>query len=241
MRRKRKTLAGGIPTALELIMTAPLFAALTRAEQETLAEAARRVEFEADSQIFARGDSGLDVFLVADGRVRLAALSAEGKVLTFANAGRGDIFGEMAAFDGGTRSADATAMTDVIAYAMPGEVLLRTFTATPVGARAAVTYLCAKVRATSLQAEDIALHTITIRLARFILSALKLTRTPLTNTRTAQLSLQMSQAEIADLLGASRQKLNQALSRLVQQNVVSRRRNVYTCNLTALRKAARTD
>lgn len=239
-RTKKSPVATTLPSALELIEAVPMFAGLGR-KKEQLAAAARLTHVSAGTQIFGRGDPGHEIFIVASGRVRLSVLSPEGKVLTFSNAGPGDIFGEMAAFDGGARSADATAMTEVIAYGLPSEVLLNTFIATPEAAQAAIVFLCARVRTTSAQAEDIALHSITIRLARFLLSALKLTRTPVTGARTAQLNLQMSQAEIADLLGASRQKLNQALSDLVQKDVIQKRRRVYTCNVPALRKVAYTD
>jgi CRP/FNR family cyclic AMP-dependent transcriptional regulator len=74
----------------------------------------REASFQAGQAIFARGDSGTDIYLVTEGRVRLSVLSAEGRELSFSYAGPGDLFGEIAALDGGGRTADATPLGPVL-------------------------------------------------------------------------------------------------------------------------------
>ncbi|MDX2204213.1 MAG: Crp/Fnr family transcriptional regulator [Hyphomicrobiaceae bacterium] len=242
MSKARKGAGRDIPTAHALIEAVPLFGALSPTEREALAGEARLQEVAAGTTIFARGDTEQDVYLVASGRVRLSVFSAEGKVLTFVTAGAGDIFGEMAAFDGGARSADATAMLDTVVYSLPGALLLKAFTRTPKAAEAAIVLLSAKVRATSAQVEDIALHSLIIRVARFFLSALKLTKTPLAAGDTVQLDLQMSQTEIGWFVGATRQNINKALSHLKKEGALRElQRNLYSCNVPALKRIALAD
>lgn len=226
---------------IDLMADVPIFRTLTRPHVNALAETARELSFAADQVIFARGEPGPDVFIVAEGRVRLSVLNPEGRVLAFRNALRGDIFGEMAAFDAGVRSADATAMTVVRCYAISSAAVLKTCTVDPAAAHATIAYLCGRLRATSAQVEDIALHSITVRIARFFLQALKMSKSSSGNSKQATLDLRFTQAELADLLGASRQKTNLALSNLTAAKAIARRKGVYTCNVPALKKIARAD
>ena len=76
----------------------------------------RRIEFEPNQMIFSRGDPGREIDSVLDGRVRpspFLLLTAVRK--SFAHAGPGNVFGEIAALDGGERTAGATAITHVVA------------------------------------------------------------------------------------------------------------------------------
>ena len=225
----------------ELLALTPMFRDLARPHLRALATAARELTFQPEQVIFSRGDPGLDLHIVADGRIRLSVLNPEGRVLAFRNALRGDVFGEMAALDSGVRSADATAMTPARTYAIASAAVIKTCTTEPAAAQATIAFLCGRLRATSAQVEDIALHSITVRIARFFLQALKLNRAQNVGQRQSTLDLRFTQAELADLLGASRQKTNLALSNLTEAKVISRRKGVYTFNVPALKKIARAD
>ena len=95
-----------------------LFAALGESDRAEIAGRMRRVVYDADQMIFARGDPGLEIYLVLAGRVRLSILTPDGRELSFAHARPGDIFGEIAALDGGERTAGATAITHVEAMTL---------------------------------------------------------------------------------------------------------------------------
>ena len=98
---------------ITLLGRADLFRSLSEAERGALAAQMRETTYASGQLIFARGDPGEEMHLVVDGRVRLSVLSADGRVLSFGHAGRGDIFGEIATLDGQARTADATALTRV--------------------------------------------------------------------------------------------------------------------------------
>ena len=103
---------------VELLGRTPLFGSLDEGERRAVADEMREVNFEPSQVIFARGDTGREIYLVVSGRVRISVLTAEGRELSFAHAEAGSIFGEIAMLDGGPRSADATAVGKVSALSL---------------------------------------------------------------------------------------------------------------------------
>jgi CRP/FNR family cyclic AMP-dependent transcriptional regulator len=206
-----------------------LFGGLDDGDRRRVAEAMRRVTFEPRQMIFSRGDTGSDVFLVLEGRVRLSVLTGDGRELSLAHATTGDIFGEIAALDGGERTAGATAITAVKAMALGRRQLLELVDTRPSVARAALQFLCTRLRDTDHKLEGIALHSIEVRLARFFLSLVKRDAEPAKNGQ-LPVDLAISQGEIALLIGASRPKVNLALTTLEEMGGISRVGSAYSCD-----------
>ena len=159
---------------VDLLGKSALFGTLTDADRTAIAARMRRVDFEPDQMIFSRGDPGREIYLVLEGRIRLSILSSDGRELSFAHAGPGNIFGEIATLDGGERTAGATAISRVQAMALPQRAMLELIENNPKVAKAAIHFLCTRLRETDQRLEAIALHRIEVRLARLMLSALKL-------------------------------------------------------------------
>jgi CRP/FNR family cyclic AMP-dependent transcriptional regulator len=197
----------------------------------------REASFHSGQSIFARGDIGKDVYLVTEGRVRLSVLSSEGRELTFSHAGPGDVFGEIAALDGGRRTADATAVTPVRAMTLSHTALSRLLEESRGFAQAMITFLCARIRETDIQLEGVALHRIEVRLARFLLGMLKQREGTITAAR-EKIDIGMSQGELALLLGASRPKVNAALTLLEEMDAIRRQDTVIDCDVAELRRMA---
>ena len=109
---------------VELLGKTALFGSLADADRAAIAGRMRRVQFDADQMIFSRGDPGRDIYLVLEGRIRLSILSSDGRELSFAHAGPGSIFGEIATLDGGERTAGATAISRVQAMALPQRAMM---------------------------------------------------------------------------------------------------------------------
>ena len=114
------------------------------------------------------------MYLVLEGKVRLSILTSDGRELSFAHAGPRNIFGEIATLDGGERTASATAISRVQAMALPQRAMLDCVENRPRVAAATIQFLCTRLRETDQLLEAIALHRIEVRLARLLLSALKL-------------------------------------------------------------------
>ncbi|MDX2205335.1 MAG: Crp/Fnr family transcriptional regulator [Hyphomicrobiaceae bacterium] len=222
---------------IDLLGKTALFGSLSEADRAAIAGRMRKVSFDPDQMIFARGDPGREIYLVLDGRIRLSILSGDGRELSFAHAGRGSIFGEIATLDGGERTAGATAISKVQAMSLPQKALHDLIEANPKVALAAVRFLCQRLRETDQRLEAIALHRIEVRLARLLLGILKL-EAPGARGKAVPLDLGMSQGEIALLIGASRPKVNIALTQLEEMGAIKRTGSKLTCDLEELETIA---
>lgn len=222
---------------VELLGKTALFGTLSAADRGVIAQRMRKVTFDPDQMIFARGDPGRDIYLVLDGRIRLSILSGDGRELSFAHAGPGSVFGEIATLDGGERTAGATAISKVQAMSLPQKALHDLIEANPKVAMAAVKFLCQRLRETDQRLEAIALHRIEVRLARLLLGILKL-EAPGAKGAAVPLNLGMSQGEIALLIGASRPKVNIALTQLEDMGAITRSGSKLTCNVDELESIA---
>jgi CRP-like cAMP-binding protein len=225
---------------VELLGRTPLFGSLDEAERRAVADEMREVAFEPSQVIFARGDAGREIYLVVNGRVRLSVLTAEGRELSFAHAEAGAIFGEIAMLDGGPRSADATAVNKVTALSLSKPAFKRLMDTRPLVGEAALRFLCSRLREADQQLEAIALYPIEGRLARFFLAAAR-QKSPGTEEGRVTIELPMSQSELALLIGASRPKVNTALSILETSGALERSGTRVICDLEELQAIAGAD
>jgi CRP-like cAMP-binding protein len=93
----------------DFLRSVELLAALRPEEAEALAGLAREEVFRKGDVIFRERDPGGRIFVVLSGVVELSKASPGGRSHPVARLERSEVFGEMAAFDGGPRSATATA------------------------------------------------------------------------------------------------------------------------------------
>src|SRR5687767_4511609 len=100
-----------VALVIALLGRTDLFRPLNETDRRAVAAQMRETTYDVGQLIFGRGDAGEALYLVVEGGVRLSVLSAEGRALSFGHAGRGELFGEIAALDGQARTADATALT----------------------------------------------------------------------------------------------------------------------------------
>lgn len=224
---------------VDLLGSTPLFGALNADERRSVALEMREVQFSPGQIVFGRGDPGRDIYFVADGRVRLSVLTPEGRELSFAHAEAGQVFGEIAVLDGGLRTADATAVSKVVAQTLSKSALMRLVdTRTPVR-EAVIRFLCNRVREADQQLEGIALYPIEVRLARFFLAAARQKGSAKPGARVT-LDLPISQSELALLIGASRPKVNAALALLQECGAIERNDKSLVCSIDELESIAGT-
>jgi len=222
---------------LEMLGRTPLFGALEEADRKAVLQEMRETSFDGGQAIFSRGDDGKEVYLVTSGRVRLSVLTPEGRELSFAHAETGQIFGEIAVLDGGTRSADATAVSKVTALTLSKAALSRLIEQRIIVREAIVKFLCNRVREADHQLEGIALYPIEGRLARFFLAAAR-QKEPGAEEGRVTIELPISQSELALLIGASRPKVNTALSLLESSGALERSGSRVICDIEELQMIA---
>jgi CRP/FNR family cyclic AMP-dependent transcriptional regulator len=215
-----------------LIAGTELFRNLSAADQAFCASRFRDVHFGKGQILFGRGDAGTQLYLVAEGQVRLAIATADGRELSFQIAVAGDLIGEIAVLDGGPRSAEATALTSVTVLAIDRNAFRELWSAHPAIADAVVTFLCRRLRDVSDRLEAVALYPMEVRLARFLLVALGERTAP--PGKRVPLELGFTQTELAMLLGASRPKINAALRVLEEAGAIGRTSDRLFCDRAKL-------
>jgi CRP/FNR family cyclic AMP-dependent transcriptional regulator len=220
-----------------LLARSELFAELAPETRAACAARFRQVRFAEGVTVFRRGDTGEGLYVVAEGRIRVTILTADGRELSFRVVTTGEILGEIAAFDGLCRSADAAAITPVSAFFLPRSALQEIYDRHPDLSSAVIKWLCHQLRKTSEQLESIALYPIQARLARFLLLALRGAPPPLPGKR-IPVEIGFSQAELAQLLGASRPKVNLALGQLENAGAIRRTSDRLFCDPRLLARFA---
>jgi CRP-like cAMP-binding protein len=222
---------------IEMLGKTHLFGALGPEERRSVALEMREVSYDSGQIVFGRGDPGRDIYLVGQGRVRLSVLTPEGRELSFAHAEAGQIFGEIAVLDGGVRTADATAVTKVVAQTLSKGALMRLIETRTSVRESVIRFLCNRVREADQQLEGIALYPIEVRLARFFLAAARQKGGAKPGARVT-LDLPISQSELALLIGASRPKVNAALALLEDSGAIERGEKTFICDIEALEDIA---
>lgn len=212
----------------QLLSRTSLFQGLSGKDLEACASHFRKTEFAKGALLFGRGDAGDQVYVIADGRVRLAVMTGEGRELSFRHAVAGDLIGEIAALDGEPRTADATALTPVTAYVLDHKTFQQIRSDFPAISEAVIGFLCRRLRDTSDQLETIALYPLDVRVARLLLVSLGDRKAP--PGKRVPLELGFSQSELAFLLGASRPKINAALGSLEEAGAIGRTQDRLFCD-----------
>jgi CRP/FNR family cyclic AMP-dependent transcriptional regulator len=214
-----------------------LFAGLSPDEVADCAALFRQARFDRGATLFNRGDDSTALYLLAEGRVRLAVATDEGRELSFRVAAVGDLFGEIGVLDGNPRTAAATALTAVLVYTLDRNAFRTLWSSRGTIAVNVVAFLCRRLRETTDQLESIALHPLHVRLARFFLFALAGRQA--TPGKRVPLDLGFSQGELAQLLGASRPKVNSAIGELEETGAISRTIDRFFCDPVKLTEIAR--
>ena len=214
-----------------------LFGALGEDDCRSLVRRMRRVDYDAGTSIFSRGDRANGIFLVLAGVVRLSILAVNGREISLSLAPKGTIFGEIAALDGGERSADATAITAIRTMLLPQADFSALMRTNPRLTEAVIRFLCARLRYNADKLEAVALHALDVRVARYFLALIE-ERSPGVMKGVAPLDLSISQAELGLMVGATRPKVNAALASLKSQGALRQKGGDIVCDIAALRRCA---
>lgn len=203
-----------------------------------LAQGLHHCHWPAGTLIFSRGDAGDHLLAITAGRIRLSLSSAQGREIVLTTLGPGEVLGEIALVDGHPRSADATAMQETTCLALSRARFEAVALRRPEVGLALARHLALHVRRTNFQMESIALYDLQARLVRFLLYALSREAGSGVHRR---LALDLSQSEIAAILGASRPKINLAFGTLTAAGAVRRDGMALICDVRLLERLAEGD
>jgi CRP-like cAMP-binding protein len=199
----------------------PVFAGLEASQLDGLARECRVRRYAKGEQVFARGDSGGGMFLVLDGSVALTITSADGGEVTLAVLKPPQSFGELAVIDDGPRVATATARRSTLVLAIPRQDVRRLLREVPEVSLALLTALASVVRQVDDHASDLVLVGLAGRVAKFLAATAdgSTVRRP---DGLVPVDLRISQAELAGLVGGSRQQVNRVIVSLEASGAIQR-------------------
>jgi CRP/FNR family cyclic AMP-dependent transcriptional regulator len=158
------------------------------------------------STIFAKGDPGTGLMAVLWGSVKISVPTADGREAVLNIINPGEIFGEMALLDGRPRSADAVAMDDCELMVIDRRDFIPFLREQPDIALKFIEILCARIRHTSEQVEDVMYLSFPGRLAKTLL---QLTGGP--EAPAAHRNVRITQRELSSIIGMSRESTNKQL------------------------------
>jgi CRP/FNR family transcriptional regulator len=203
-----------------------LFAGL---DEQALAEIAPYVHmqtFEPGQDIALAGEPCTTLHIVDTGLIRARRLSLEGREYVFEYIGPGQALNLASALDNGTHLANGEAIVQTTTYAIPCDRFRRFVHDHPAVAVAALTRLSSQVRQLSDTVEDLALHTVRARLARFLLSTGNEGRRGKPDRRDALLPPphHWTQEEIAAHIGTVRDVVGRTLRIFARSGLIRRER-----------------
>ncbi|MGZ4965328.1 MAG: Crp/Fnr family transcriptional regulator [Limisphaerales bacterium] len=156
--------------------------------------------------IFRKGDIGSKLYAVRAGAVRISAPSEEGKDAIFNLVVPGELFGEIAFLDGEQRTADAVAINNCELMVIERRDFIPLIRDNPEVAIRLIKILCARLRKTSEQVEDIVFLGLPNRLAKVLLHLYQPSAAALPSSK-----IYVTQREISQMIGVSRESANKQL------------------------------
>jgi CRP/FNR family transcriptional regulator, cyclic AMP receptor protein len=187
----------------------PLFAALDEASAASLEAAMTTRSVPRGHVVFREGDKGDRLFVVLDGKVKIWRAAPDGRENLLAVLGAGEMFGELSLFDPGPRTASVSAITDS-RLASLGHADLRPVLDRPGVAGQLLQALAQRLRRTNESLADLVFTDVPGRVAKALLDLAEKFGTEAADGTRVQHDL--TQEELAQLVGASRETVNKALS-----------------------------
>src|SRR3712207_6700030 len=160
--------------------------------------------------IFKGGERGDSLYIVVSGKIKLSRRSPDGRENVLAVMGPSDQFGELSVFDPGPRTATATAVTDVKLARMPQSVLRLWIEAHPEIGEQLLRVLARRLRRTNDSVADLIFTDVPGRVAKALLQMAD--RFGSRESEGLRVKHDLTQEELAQLVGASRETVNKALA-----------------------------
>lgn len=203
----------------ELLGQVELFGGFTPEEAARVGTAAQRLKLQRGDVIFSEDDEGNALYVVVNGRIAIAAQSIDRRESVMALMERGDLFGEMALFDGLGRSAQARALEPSELICIPYEPLRQIYAGRPALLWGVVKLLAGRLRSTDAALADSVFLDVTGRTAKRMLELAG---------ENDEFALPITQEELAGMVGASRERVNKAIASFIRLGWIEQRDRRYS-------------
>jgi CRP-like cAMP-binding protein len=190
-----------------LLARSELFSAFGPEVLDRVASAARFCQFSRNQVIFSEGDEANELFVVRSGRIAIANRSADGRESVVALMEEGDLLGEMSLFLREGRTAQARALEPSELLAVPFPAIRQMLEADPILLWEVVALLARRLRSTDAALADSVFLDVTGRTAKRLLELAG---------GADEFVLPITQEELAGMVGASRERVNKAISAFIR-------------------------
>jgi CRP-like cAMP-binding protein len=212
--------------AAALLAQVPAFEQLGPAELAAVAAVAVPRSFEVGESVFREGDASDTCYVVRDGHARAIRQHSDGRQITLATFGPGDIFGELAMFDDERRSATVEAIDDLDALAILGGDMRRLmYEHAEIAVKLAVA-LVRRLRSANERLARQSFQTVQSRVAAVLAQLVEQACHEGAGPRDVQ--IKSTQADLAKLAGSSRESASRFLAVLERAGVISQGRGRLT-------------
>lgn len=227
-------------TVTTIVARAGIFQTVDPAVAAELTRQLAAVHFSRRQQIYREGQPGDQLYIVTAGKVKIGRGCSDGRSHLLAIAGPSDMFGELSLFDPGPRTATATALTEVDAVAIDRDAFRAWVAAHPQIAERLLRVLARRLRRTDSDLSDLIFTDVAARLAKHLLRLAQ--RFGVQEDGALRVTHNLTQEELAQLVGASREMVNKVLADFTGHGWIRLDRNgmLITEPESLLRRAHRT-
>ncbi len=220
------------------VLSAPLFADMDDVESRALLETMIPVELSRGDVLFREGEPGDRLYVIAQGKIKLGRRSSDGRENLLSVLGPGEMFGELSLFDPGPRTATASSVSDSLCYELRHSALVQWVNEHPSVATHLLGALARRLRRTNETLADLVFSDVPGRVAKALLDLS--TRFGEPSDEGVRVAHDLTQEELAQLVGASRETVNKALADFAARGWVRREgRAVVLLDLDRLERRAR--
>ena len=205
-----------MPLDDSIVRKAPLFTALDDASAASLRASMESVRLAKGATLFSEGDSGEHLYVIIEGKLKLGTSSGDGRENLLSVLGPGEMFGELSLFDPGPRTATATAVTDVRLLSLGHDKVIPWVSQHPQVALELLARLAQRLRRTNEVVGDLVFSDVPGRVAKALIDLGE--RFGKETDEGLYVHHDLTQEELAQLVGASRETVNKALADFAGRN-----------------------
>ncbi|MDO4888620.1 MAG: Crp/Fnr family transcriptional regulator [Actinomycetaceae bacterium] len=198
-----------------VLKAVPLFKDIEAEDLEALGQLMSETSLKRGDSLFREGDEGDRLYIVTDGKVKLSHASDDGRENLIAVLGPGEIIGELSLFDLGARSSTVSAIAPTRLISLSHKDMMSFINQHPAMAITMLRELARRLRNTNEQMADLVFSDVPGRVAKALIDLANRfgERTP----EGIYVAHDLTQEELAHLVGASRETVNKSLADFVSR------------------------
>jgi CRP-like cAMP-binding protein len=222
----------------KVVARAGMFQGIDPAAVSALTSQLHHVDFRSGQTIFAEGEPGDRLYVIVSGKVKIGRCSPDGRDGLLTILGPSDMFGELSIFDPGPRTSSATTVTEVRVVSMDRDAVTAWIAQNPGIAERMLRVLARRLRRTNHNLADLIFTDVPGRVAKQLLALAQ--RFGTQEGDGLRVTHDLTQEEIAQLVGASRETVNKVLGDFAHRDWIRLDgKSVLICDCESLTRRAR--